>query len=282
MGAGEWARIANGVGGCDDEGAMRLSDLMHEDGYPRAPTQEQWDRLSSEERQTVVDVLPGEVTDAEQAMPEGDRHFRPKVQALDALRGHFNRLRRQVYVASELPIYYPGARRFAPDLLVVFDVEDHARDKFVVSHEGKGLDWVMEVHVGGDRKKDAVLNVERYASLGIPEYFIFDGGRHELLGFRLSEDGGRYVPIPSKGGRLSSRSLGLDLHVEDGRLRFLHGNGLVLESSELIQRLETQMEELRTRAEAEQAMVESTRLRNQELERRLAEAQKELEQLRRR
>jgi len=261
---------------------MRLSDLMHEDGYPRAPTQEQWDRLSQEERQEVVDVLPGEVTDAEQAMPEGDRHFRPKVQALDALRGHFKRLRRQVYVASELPIYYPGARRFAPDLLVVFDVEDHARDKYVVSHEGKGLDWVMEIHVGGDRKKDAVLNVERYASLGIPEYFIFDGGRHELLGFRLPDDGGSYVPITSEGGRMRSRSLGLDLHVEQGPLRFLHGNGLVLESSELIQRLEIQMEEFRQRSEADQAIAEGERRRREEAEKRLAEAQKELEALRRR
>ena len=58
-------------------------------------------------------------------------------------------------------------RGSAPDLLAVRDVETHPRQKWVVSHEGKGLEWVMEVHVGGDRKKDAEYNVERYARLGI-------------------------------------------------------------------------------------------------------------------
>lgn len=30
----------------------------------------------------------------------------------------------------------------------------------------EGDDWVLGVHVGGDRKKDAELNVARYARLG--------------------------------------------------------------------------------------------------------------------
>ena len=37
-------------------------------------------------------------------------------------------------------------------LLAVLEVEDHARDQWVVSAEGKCLDWVLEVHVGCDRK----------------------------------------------------------------------------------------------------------------------------------
>src|SRR5690606_14446230 len=156
----------------------------------------------------------------------------------------------------------PGARRFSPDLLVVFEVGDHPRDKYVVSAEGMGLDWVMEVHVGGNRKEDAVLNVARYASLGISEYFIFDGGRNELLGFRLPDDGGSYRPIAPQGGRLTSRTLGLDLCVEEGRPRFLHGNALVLESPELIQRLEVQMEEIQGRAEAGQSSMDAMARRN--------------------
>lgn len=133
--------------------------------------------MSAHERERVVATLPGEVTDAEMSPPEGERHFQAKVRALDALRGYFTRQRRKVYLAAELPVYSPAAKRFAPELLAVLDVEPHERDKWVVSAEGKGLDFVLEVHVGGDRKKDAEQNVERYARRGIPEYFIYDRGR---------------------------------------------------------------------------------------------------------
>jgi Uma2 family endonuclease len=56
-------------------------------------------------------------------------------------------------------------------VLAVVDAGDHDRDRWNVRAEGRGLDWVLEVHVGRDRKKDADLNVKRYAQLGIPEYF---------------------------------------------------------------------------------------------------------------
>jgi hypothetical protein len=98
-------------------------------------------------------------------MPEGDRHFNAKVRALDVLRSWFTRQRRRVYLAAELPTYHPAEPRFAPDLLAVLETDDAERDKWVVSAEGKGLDWVLEVHVGGDRKKDAERNVTRYAPL---------------------------------------------------------------------------------------------------------------------
>ncbi|HSP77284.1 MAG TPA: Uma2 family endonuclease, partial [Myxococcaceae bacterium] len=146
-------------------------------GFPRAPTQEEWEAMSEAERARVVESLPGEVTWDEMAMPEGDLHSQAKMETLDVLRGFFSRQRRRVYLGTELPVYYPGERRFAPDLLAVRDVETHPRNKWVVSDEGKGLEWVMEVHVGGDRKKDAEYNVERYARLGIPEYFIYDRAR---------------------------------------------------------------------------------------------------------
>ncbi|HZI12404.1 MAG TPA: Uma2 family endonuclease, partial [Myxococcus sp.] len=128
---------------------MPQRDADSRDSFPRAPTQEAWDAMSPEERARVVANLPGEVTDAEMSPPEGDRHFQAKVRALDTLRGYFNRQKRNVYLAAELPVYYPGARRFAPDLLAVLDVPVHERDKWVVTAEGKGLDFVLEVHVGG-------------------------------------------------------------------------------------------------------------------------------------
>src|SRR5215475_1503898 len=208
-------------------------------GFPMAPSQEVWDALSAEERDRVILELPNEVTDAEIAMPEGDRHYQAKSRALDALRGYYARQRRRIYLAAELPIYYPAEPRFAPDLLAVLDVEDHLRDKWVVSAEGKGLDWVMEVHVGGDRKKDAERNVTRYARLGIPEYFLYDRARNQLAAYRLASPDARvYTPIVPNHGLYESRMLGLEIQVDEDRLRFYAGTALLLESEELIARVQ--------------------------------------------
>lgn len=280
--------MVDGGGGESQAGDMADRQGSDEDRYPRAPTQEEWDAMSPEERERVVAALPGEVTDAELSPPEGDRHFRAKVGALDTLKGYFARQRRRVYLAAELPVYYPGARRFAPDLLAVRDADGHERDKWVVNAEGKGLDFVLEVHVGGDRKKDAERNVARYARLGIPEYFIYDRSRRQqLLGYRLPEAGARvYVPMVAGEGRHVSERLGLELRLEEGRLRFYAGRDMLLESEEMIARLEQLTEGLQRRvdeeaqrvARAEQRAEEEARLRREE-QRRVAELQAELERL---
>jgi Uma2 family endonuclease len=250
------------------------------DAFPRAPTQEEWEAMSVEEQARVVESLPGEVTWDEMAMPEGDKHFRGKVRALDALQGYFTRQRRKVYLGAELPIYYPGQRRFAPDLLAVLDVETHERQKWVVSHEGHGLDWVMEVHVGGDRKKDAEYNVERYARLGIPEYFIYDRAKERLEAYRLpSPEARKYEPIPLEQGRYRSEVLGLQLQVEGERLRFWAGHALLLESDEFIARLEELMAGIQQRVDEEVRQREEETRRREEAERRLAELQAELARL---
>ncbi len=234
-----------------------------------APSQEEWDALTPEERTAVFGALPGEVTEAEMAPPEGDRHFKAKTGPLGALRGYFARQGRRVYLAAELPTYYPSEPRFAPDLLAVVDVDGHDRDKWVVSHEGKGLDWVMEVHVGGDRKKDAERNVTRYARLGITEYFMYDRARGQLYAHRLAAPAASsYTPIVPQHGRYESRVLGLDVQVERDRLRFHAGTALLLESEELIARLETLLEDTQQRAEnesrrAEEAEGEVARLREE-------------------
>jgi Uma2 family endonuclease len=253
-----------------------------------APSVEEWAALSPAEREAVVAALPGEVTYDEIAMPEGDRHSKPKVRALDALRGYFTRQRRRIYLAMELPVYYPAVPRFAPDLLAVLDVEDHDRDKWVATAEGKGLDWVLEVHVGGDRKKDAELNVARYARLGIPEYFLYDRARNQLAAYRLaSPDAEVYTPIVPNHGMYESRVLGLDVQVEGDRLRFYAGTALLLESEEFIVRLQTMADEAQRRAAEEaQLRAEAERLRadaerhREEAERRREEAEQEVARLR--
>jgi Uma2 family endonuclease len=253
------------------------------DAFPRAPSQEEWDRMGQEERDRVVATLPGEVTYEEMAMPEGDSHQEPKALAREALRGYFKRRGRKAYVGSELPVYYPAERRFAPDLLVVLDVENHRRKKWLVSHEGHGLDWVMEIHVGGDRKKDAEFNVRRYARLGIPEYFIFDGGRLTLEGYRLATPDARvYTRMESRNGRFVSEVLGLELQVEGEDVRFWAGtNAPLLVSDEFIERLEDQTMSLQRRAQDESRRADEESRRADEAERRARELEAELARLKR-
>ncbi len=236
-----------------------------------APAHDTWLRMTPEERARVVAALPNEVTDAELSPPEGDLHFWGKVSALDTLRGHFRRKGRAVYLASELPVYYPAEPRFAPDLLAVVGAEDKVRGKWVVDHEGQGLHVVMEVHVGGDRKKDAVDNVDRYARLGIPEYFIFDRNVPSLLAYRLPGLGRKYVPIVPQQGRYRCEQLGLDLQLENGKLRFYDGNALLLETSELAERLEQMVDDLQHRLEDETRRLDDETRRREEAERRVAE-----------
>lgn len=206
---------------------------------PRAPSQEEWERMSIEERAHVVAQLPSEVP--RETTPEGDPHRDPKEKAVEALREYYRRLGRRVYLSAELPVYYPAERMFAPDVIAVLDVDPHQRLRWVVSHEGRGIDFALEVTLEGDRKKDLEENVERYARLGIVEYFVLDLKLRRILGYRLNGSG-TYEPILPQAGRWASRVLGLDLAREDGRVRFYVGTAAVPYADELIERLDTLLE----------------------------------------
>jgi Uma2 family endonuclease len=250
--------------------------------------------MSPEERAHVVEMLPSEIP--LDAMPaEGDQHNKAASGARFTLDAFFRRIGRRIYISSNLPVFYPGERRFAPDVMAVREVDPRDREKWVVATEGKGLDWALEVHVSGDREKDEVLNVERYARLGIEEYFYFDRRRLLLRGYRLPAEGEPskslrrvYQPIVPQEGRLTSRVLGLDLMVERDRLRFYYGMASVPEADELIARLGSALNEAlarnddaeqRAQMEAERARAEAERAAR--LERELAEAREEIERLRR-
>ncbi|WP_437673027.1 Uma2 family endonuclease [Sorangium sp. So ce131] len=229
---------------------------------PRAPTSDQWARMTPAERARVVDMLPAEVP-LELMPPEGDPHRKAKRGALDALDGFFRRAARKVYLSSELGVYYPGEARFAPDLLAVLDVALHDRMKWVVNDEGKGLDLVIEVHVAGDRAKDEQTNVDRYARLGIREYFLFDRARLRLHGYRLpaaSEgDPSRprvYQRLVPQAGRFTSEVLGLDLLLDGTRLRFFAGNAPLEDADEMIARLGGMLDDVIARQEEAQRLAE--------------------------
>ncbi|QRO01319.1 Uma2 family endonuclease [Archangium violaceum] len=287
---------------------MRVHPYRVDPDDPRAPPQEEWERLSSEERARIVDSLPSEFPVSEASTPEGDPHYEAKSRAREVLGGYFARIGRKVYLGCELPVYYPGEPMFAPDVIAVVDVEPHSRMRWAVSAEGKGIDLALEIHVAGDRRKDLEKNVERFARLGIREYFLFDRGRLRLTGWRLEEGRRVYRPILPQHGLYSSAVLGLELQIEDERLRFFHGGAVLPEANELIARLERMVEgtearraeEARLREEEARLREEEARLREEEAsrrkeaehklaeeasrrkeaERKLAEALAELERLR--
>ena len=261
--------------------------------HPRAPPQDVWDQMSEAERAQVVASLPIEVP-LELCPPEGDAHLDAKVDARRVLRDFFGRTGRKIYISSELMIYYPGEPPFSSDVFAVLDVEPHQRTSWIVSKEGKGLDFVIEVHFAGDRAKDLELNVERYARLGIQEYFVFDRGALTLHGFRLPVETKpgrprRYQPILPQYGQYTSEVLGLELMIQGEKLRFYHASAPLPEADEVIARLggaldgviarqrELELavkEEQRKREEAEQAREEEQRKREEEQRKREEEQRK--------
>jgi len=227
---------------------------------PRAPTVEVWRAMSPAARLDfqlqVIDALNA----AADVMGEGRPHKKAKTRALDALGLHFKAIGRAVYLAEEMVVLYPGAEPFTPDILAVLDVEepeDDERMSWVVAEEGKGPDLVIEVLYKGHRDKDLVQNVERYAQLGISEYFVYDRLRHKIHGYRLPSPGAaRYQHILPQLGRFHSSVLGLDMQVVGVELRFLAGEAELPGSARLIDRLQGMMVSASTRAEQAEARAE--------------------------
>lgn len=219
--------------------------------------------MSAEARRRCVLQILDALSDPKITMAEGQPHRKAKGRAIDMLGLHFGAIGRTIYLAEELAVLYPGEVAFVPDILAVVDVpqpEDDQRMAWVVVEEGRGLDMVLEVLDQGDRKKDLVDNVDRYARLGIPEYFIYDRARGKVHGYRLpSADARRYQPIVPQFGRYKSTVLGLDLAVAEGRLQFFHGMAELFGSTDLIGRLRGMVDSLEAKAkQAEQEVEQAT------------------------
>ncbi len=247
---------------------------------PRAPPLDVWERMTPEERAWVVDRLPSEVP-YELNPPDGDHHYEAAEEPRSTLKRYFRKLGRKVYVSCDLNVYYPDEPRFAPDLFAVVGAEDRKRMKWVVVDEGQGLDFVLEVHVGGDWAKDFEINVKRYARLGIPEYFIFEPLAALLRGYALPQPGARtYSAIVPQGGRWPSKVLDLELAVESDRLRFFHGDAPLPETEELVGRLQATVDELVIKRQAEQTAAEKLERQLEKERERAEKAENELAELR--
>jgi Uma2 family endonuclease len=240
------------------------------------PTVEEWRAMSPEQRLDFQVAINAALTLPADLMSEGRPHQKAKSRAIDALDLHFKTIGRMVYLAEELAVLYPGEKGFSPDVLAVLDVaqpEDDERMAWVVADEGKGPDFVLEVLHRGDRDKDLVENVERYAHLRIPEYFVYDRARQQIHGYRLpAPSASRYQRIMPQLGHYRSNVLGLDLAILDDNLRFLSGEATLPVSADLIGRLRGIQESLEAKAERAQAKAEQAEAKAEQAEGQVDEA----------
>jgi Uma2 family endonuclease len=215
--------------------------------------------MSPKARLNFLVSVNAALSDPRDLMSEGQPHNLARARAMNLLGLHFKALGRTVYFAEDLAVVYPGEESFSPDIFAVLEVpqvEDDERLAWVVAEEERGLDFVLEVLHHGDRKKDLTKNVERYARLGIPEYFVYDRANQRVVGHRLAPGARRYAPIVPQGGRYASGVLGVDLAVQGGRLRFFHGMAELFGSDDLIDRLNGMLSSIEAKAAAEAARAE--------------------------
>ena len=162
-------------------------------------------------------------------LAENDAQLTAILYGVGALRVHY-RERADVYVSGDLLVYYEEGNprvSVAPDVFVVFGVEDRMRMHYKVWEEGKGPDFVLEVASKSTWREDLGPKRGIYAYLGVKEYWLYDPtGEYfspVLQGLRLA--GSAYVrqlAVASADGALAlhSETLGLELRAKDGAMRF--------------------------------------------------------------
>lgn len=259
---------------------MNLSALARPapPALPLCPSVEAWRAMPPTARERFLAEVNAALSADIEAMAESRPHSRAKSKALDKLSQHFRLSGRKIYLATEMAVLYPDEVPFVPDILVVLDVEDPGdadeRTGWVVADEGKGLDMVLEIFHKSKESKDFTENVERYARLGIPEYFIYDRRRQGVRGYRLSSPGARrYRELRPRFGRYTSQVLGLDLAVMEGSLRFFQGGAEIFDSEALIAQLGRMVDDLEHRWEDAEARAQQEQARAQEEQARAQEEQ---------
>ena len=198
-------------------------------------------------------------------MAASDRHRRILFRTIETLETHYAQ-QPDVYVSGDILMYYvegDPSQVIAPDVLVSFGLEKKERLTYLVWVEGKLPDFVMEFSSKTTYNDDLGPKKDRYASLGIQDYFLYDAlGLYlptPLMGYTLVDD--KYIPLTgNRDGGLHSDVLSLDFHVDDV--------GLGIYDPVAGAWLQTPTESAEARAETAEARVETaetevTQLREQ-------------------
>ena len=196
-------------------------------------------------------------------MAASDFHLEILIWLLQTLKAHFTAVP-DTYVSGDILTYYTeGDPRavVAQDVLVSFGIGRKMRHTYKVWEEGKVPDFVMEFSSKTTYQNDLTDKMELYATLGIPNYLLYDAEAlylpSPLMGFQLVK--GVYVPIPpGVDGGVHSDVLGLDFHIRDRRLAVYNPVGE--------QWLQTPTEQHAARAENAEARAEQETITRQKAE----------------
>jgi Uma2 family endonuclease len=233
----------------------------------------------------------------EDEVPLENHYHRLQINLLHELTYQLFKDRTDFYCGGNMFLYYDlkqaekviqfvqGQRRRAPykgpDFFVVLGGVDGTKDRkrWVVWHEGgRYPDVIIEITSPSTKSKDTEDNLLLYSKVfRTREYYWYDEGAGELVGYRL--EGDEYVPIvPGERGWLWSEVLGVWLGVSDAPflgwryrwLRYYDAEGRSVPTGEEAERARAEAE--RQRAEQAEQRAEQERLqREQEQQRAEAE-----------
>jgi Uma2 family endonuclease len=211
---------------------------------------------------------------------ETERHIDEILDLIHALRTRYAKVP-DVYVVGNMLMYYvPGdvKKCVSPDVFLVEGVSKEKRRTYRVWEEGRAPSLVIEVTSKSTWSEDLIEKKEKYARLGVKEYFLFDPlGEYlhpHLQGFRLS--GSWYGEIEADAdGSLTSEVTGLRLQMEGEKLRLVDlatGEKLLWMAEEA----QAREQAVAARKKAVAARKKAVAARKKEAEaRRLAEAQRD-------
>lgn len=137
----------------------------------------------------------------------------------------------QVYVSGNLLIYYEEGNPKAcvsPDVFVVLNRPKGKRSSYKVWQENNQYpDFILEITSRSTVSEDQGIKRGLYAFWGVSEYFQYDPSADylepPLQGYQLIDGNYFLLPVttlPNGGLSITSKVLGLELHLEQGELRF--------------------------------------------------------------
>lgn len=194
-------------------------------------------------------------------MGETDLHRNWMMRLYDMLHYHYRN--EQVYIASDLLLYYEegDVRKFiVPDIFVVKDSDPGFRRTFRTWDEGRIPNTVIEVTSKSTRREDELFKPYRYEMIGVRELFLYDPTGDYLTprlhGYRLQSDG--YARIePDSADVLESDELDLQFSLQSGEL--------ILRDRSTGHVLPTEAEAERTARDAERTAREAAEAEVQQL-----------------
>ena len=140
-------------------------------------------------------------SDDDEPMADTELQYHAITDAVFALKMHLQQLGRAGTVRGNCALYYDPDNRtayLAPDVLLAYGVAVPSEEGYAPWVYGQVPNLVMEMASPSTHAQDSSLKWERYAALGIPEYWQYDPHHQylteDLLGWQLRD--GTYVPIP--------------------------------------------------------------------------------------